>query len=209
VPYTENEPAQLTSFKTRSMVSTCHLLFGAKRSAATPIWEVMTGLNSLSATSKKASSSLISTRTLLSLIKVKLRSSALLRILMSGSRKQSRMVFRCRCTAFGSTATTLISVLRATYLMLLSRFDRNFPRMLTPSTRSPESASMSRIVSTASYRIEFPTFFDESVFVATCARISLICSLTWTSPRARTRRSCSSLHCRNGSVMPVTSCSGA
>lgn len=52
--------------------------------------------------------------------------------------------------------------------MLLSLFDKNFPRMFTPSTRRPESASMSRIVSTASYRMEFPTFLEESVFVATC-----------------------------------------
>lgn len=149
------------------MVSTCHRLFGANRSAAIPICDVITGLNSLSATSRKARSSLISTRTLLSLIKVKLRSRARLRILISGSRRQSRMVLRCRWTAFGSTATTLMRVFRATYRILLSRLDRNFPRILTPSTRSPESASMSRIVSTASYNIEFPTFLDESVFVAT------------------------------------------
>lgn len=150
------------------MVSTCHLLFGANRSAAIPIWDVITGLNSLSATSRKARSSRIKTRTLLSLIKVKLRSRALRRILISGSRRQSRMVLRCRWTAFGSTATTLMRVFKATYLILLSRLERNFPRMLTPSTRRPESASMSRIVRTASYRIEFPTFLDDSVLVATC-----------------------------------------
>jgi hypothetical protein len=159
---------ELTSFNTRSIVSTCHLLLGANRSAAIPIWEVITGLNSLSATSRKASNSRIKTRTLLSLIRVKLRSSALRRILISGSRRQSRIVLRCRWTAFGSTATTLMSVFKATYLMLLSRFDKNFPRMLTPSTRRPESASMSRMVSTASYRMEFPTFFEDSVLVATC-----------------------------------------
>ncbi len=157
----------LTNLKTRSMVSTCHRLFGANRSAAIPIWEVMTGLNSLSATSRNASSSRIKTRTLLSLMSVKLRSSALLRILMSGSRKQSKIVFRCRCTAFGSIETTLIKVFRATYLMLLSLLDKNFPRMFTPRTRSPESASISKIVRTASYKMEFPTFFDDSVFVAT------------------------------------------
>jgi hypothetical protein len=39
--------------------------------------------------------------------------------------------------------------------------------------------------------------------------MSLICSLTEASPRANTRRSCRILHCRNGSVIPVTSCSGA
>lgn len=39
--------------------------------------------------------------------------------------------------------------------------------------------------------------------------MSLICSLTDTSPRASTRSSCRILHCKKGSVMPVTSCSGA
>ena len=172
------------------MVSTCHRLFGANRSAATPIWLVMIGLNSLSATSKKASSSRMSTLTFPSLIKVKLRSSALLLILMSGSRKHSRMVFRCLWTAFGSTATTLINVFNATYRILLSLFVRNFPRILTPSTRRPESASMSKIVRTDSYRIELPTFFEESVFVATCANISLICSLVCASPLPSTRSNC-------------------
>jgi hypothetical protein len=44
----------------------------------------------------------------------------------------------------------LTSVFNATYLMLLSLFERNFPRMLTPNTLNAESASMSRIVRTAS-----------------------------------------------------------
>lgn len=35
-------------------------------------------------------------------------------------------------------------------------------------TRSPVSASISRTVRTVSYKIELPTFFDESVLVATC-----------------------------------------
>lgn len=35
-------------------------------------------------------------------------------------------------------------------------------------TRRPLSASISRTVSTVSYSIEFPTFFVESVLVATC-----------------------------------------
>ena len=93
--------------------------------------------------------------------------------------------------------------------MLLSLLLKNLPRMFTPSTRRPESASISRIVSTASYKIEFPTFFDDSVFVATCARMSLICSLVAGSPRPSTRKSCRILTCRKGSVMPETSCSGA
>lgn len=34
-------------------------------------------------------------------------------------------------------------------------------------TRRPVSASISRTVRTVSYKIELPTFFDESVLVAT------------------------------------------
>lgn len=34
-------------------------------------------------------------------------------------------------------------------------------------TRKPVSASISSTVSTVSYKMEFPTFFAESVFVAT------------------------------------------
>lgn len=41
--------------------------------------------------------------------------------------------------------------------------------MLIAMTRSPLSASISRTVITVSYRIELPTFLDESVFVATYA----------------------------------------
>ena len=41
------------------------------------------------------------------------------------------------------------------------------PRMLIAITRKPLSASISRIVRTVSYRIELPTFLEESVFVAT------------------------------------------
>lgn len=40
--------------------------------------------------------------------------------------------------------------------------------MLIAITRSPVSASISRTVRTVSYKIELPTFFDESVLVATC-----------------------------------------
>jgi len=39
--------------------------------------------------------------------------------------------------------------------------------------------------------------------------MSLICSLTDTSPRAKTRSKLRILTCKNGSVMPCTSCSGA
>ena len=51
--------------------------------------------------------------------------------------------------------------------ILLSRLDKNFPRMLIAITRKPVSASISSTVNTVSYRMEFPTFFVESVLVAT------------------------------------------
>lgn len=51
--------------------------------------------------------------------------------------------------------------------MLLSRLLRNFPRILIAMTRKPLSASISKTVMTVSYKIELPTFFVESVFVAT------------------------------------------
>ena len=56
--------------------------------------------------------------------------------------------------------------------------------MLIPSTRRPLSASIDMMVSTHSYRIEFPVFFVPSVFVATCAKMSFISSLasTWMRP---------------------------
>lgn len=52
--------------------------------------------------------------------------------------------------------------------MLLSRLVKNFPKILIAITRNPESASISSTVKTVSYRIELPTFLDESVLVATC-----------------------------------------
>lgn len=54
-----------------------------------------------------------------------------------------------------------------THRMLLSRLLRNLPRMLMAMTRRPLSASISRTVITVSYKMELPTFFVESVFVAT------------------------------------------
>src|ERR1700722_62090 len=53
------------------------------------------------------------------------------------------------------------------YRILLSRLLRNFPRILIAITRKPVSASISKMVKTVSYKIEFPTFFVESVLVAT------------------------------------------
>lgn len=98
--------------------------------------------------------------------------------------------------------------------------------MLIAITRKPLSASISRTVITVSYRMELPTFFVESVFVATwnrsqfqptCqqaqqgqtwARISFIVSLAFSSPLPSRRSSRRILTCRKGSVIPETSCSG-
>lgn len=92
--------------------------------------------------------------------------------------------------------------------MLLSRLPKNLPRMLIAMTRRPESASISRIVRTVSYNIEFPTFLVESVLVATCARISFMVSLARASPLPSRRSNRKTLTCKNGSVIPETSCSG-
>ena len=51
--------------------------------------------------------------------------------------------------------------------MLLSRLLKNLPNILIAMTRKPVSASISKTVRTVSYKIEFPTFFVESVLVAT------------------------------------------
>lgn len=53
------------------------------------------------------------------------------------------------------------------YLMLLSLLLKNFPRMLMAKTRRALSEGVSMMVKTVSYRIELPTFFDDSVLVAT------------------------------------------
>ena len=165
-------------------------------------------------------------RTLDSLISAYDNSSARRRMEISLSRKQSRMILRCRCTALVSIDTTLLSVFRATYLgnmtighwvwctiaasylILLSLLLKNFPRMLIAMTRRPPSASISRTVKTVSYKIELPTFLVESVLVATWARMSFIVSLAWGSPFPRIRRRRRILTWRKGSVIPETSCSG-
>ena len=107
-----------TNFKTLKKVSMCHRLLGAKRSAAKLICVVMPSLNSLSATSKNARSSRIRTRTFCSLINAYESSRARRRIDISPSLRQSKMMFRCRKTAFVSIDTTLLRVFSATYLSL-------------------------------------------------------------------------------------------
>jgi hypothetical protein len=52
-------------------------------------------------------------------------------------------------------------------LMLLSRLDKNFPKILIARTRRPPFSSMLIIVWTQSYRIAFPAFLFDSVFDAT------------------------------------------
>ena len=57
-------------------------------------------------------------------------------------------------------------------LILLSRFDKNLPKILIARTRKPLVASMPIIVWTHSYRMAFPAFLFESVFVATWININ-------------------------------------
>lgn len=61
--------------------------------------------------------------------------------------------------------------------IFLSGLSRNRPSMLMASTRRPLSLCMSIIVSTVSYSMALPTFFDDSVFVATCACCVYSCAL--------------------------------
>ena len=93
--------------------------------------------------------------------------------------------------------------------MFLSVDSRNRPRILMASTRSPDSDLIPEvqkfenvalvvkflpiIVSTVSYKIAFPTFFEVSVFVATCAKISFISSEQLPSLEPRILKSLRSL----------------
>lgn len=56
---------------------------------------------------------------------------------------------------------------KSEYRMFLSGLRRKRPRMLIASTRNPLSALIFMIVRAHSYRIAFPTFLADSVFVAT------------------------------------------
>lgn len=58
--------------------------------------------------------------------------------------------------------------------MLLSRLDKNRPKILIANTRKPLVASMPIIVSTHSYKIAFPAFLFDSVFVETWKRNSCV-----------------------------------
>jgi hypothetical protein len=57
---------------------------------------------------------------------------------------------------------------REANLTFLSLLDRNRPRMLIARTRRPLSHWISIMVNTVSYKMECPTFFPDSVLVATC-----------------------------------------
>lgn len=61
----------------------------------------------------------------------------------------------------------LKSQMNKNYLKLLSRPDKNLPKILTASTRNPPLSSMVKIVPTHSYRIALPAFLFDSVLVAT------------------------------------------
>lgn len=102
--------------RTLSNVSKCHFLSGAKRSAASTIFDEHTALNSGSDRSRNMSNSLIITLILLPLTRAKLNSIARRRIDTSGSFKHSRIVERCLCTALVSKNTVFSNVFNATYL---------------------------------------------------------------------------------------------
>lgn len=145
---------------------------------------------------------------------------------MSSSFKQSKMVDRWRCTALWSTCTVRSNVFNATYLweaiqhsstmtnnahlMFLSLLTRKRPRILMAKTLSPLSLLISIIVITVSYRMAWPTFFPDSVLVATYsiamgnshgntrhtwAKISFICSLQSLSPLPSIRSNLSICTC--------------
>lgn len=67
---------------------------------------------------------------------------------------------------------------------------------------------ISIIDKTVSYKIVLPTFLLVSVFVATCAKISFIASDASESlcPKILNKRKI--FTCKNGSLTPLTSCSG-
>ena len=123
------------------------------------------------------------------------------------------MTLRWRCTDVGSSATTPLSVSNATYFMLGSREPRNLPRMLTPSTRSPDSDSTAMMVATASYSTALPALraaAPPSVLTdVTCASTLPMASEASALPRPICRSSARMRACRNGSVTPPTSYSGA
>ncbi|RUS19105.1 hypothetical protein BC937DRAFT_87989 [Endogone sp. FLAS-F59071] len=80
--------------------------------------------------------------------------------------------------------------------------------IFTASTLNPDSLGTSMMVSTVSYKIEFPTFLLLSVLVATCASTSFIASVASGSSLPKIPSNLKILTWRNGSVTPVTSCSG-
>ena len=79
--------------------------------------------------------------------------------------------------------------------MLLSRLLKNLPRILIAITRKPLSASISSTVMTVSYRMEFPTFLDESVFVATCMGIERLVKIHGATSTRRTHLCKNVVHC--------------
>mmetsp|Transcript_23407 Transcript_23407/g.32554 ORF Transcript_23407/g.32554 Transcript_23407/m.32554 type:complete len:227 (-) Transcript_23407:282-962(-) len=77
--------------------------------------------------------------------------------------------------------------------------------MLIASCLRPSSASITMIVCTHSYKMAFPGFFEGSVLMEICARISVISSLAFELPVPKMRSSPMILHWRKGSVIPTTS----
>lgn len=81
--------------------------------------------------------------------------------------------------------------------------------MLTPRTLRPYEDSIPMIVLTHSYRIEFPVFLFDSVFVAIWAKMSFISSEASGFFSPRNLSAYRILTCKNGSLIPAMSYSGA
>ncbi len=137
------------------------------------------------------------------------RSRAFLRIESSVSLTHSRITVRCRLSAWGSSESVVCMRERLTYLMLLSLYPKNLPKMFTAKTRSPLLPRTLMIVRTHSYRMAFPAPLPPSTLVATWARMSLIESPTLGSPSLSRRSKCKIFTCRYGSETPPTSYSAA
>mmetsp|Transcript_7826 Transcript_7826/g.19248 ORF Transcript_7826/g.19248 Transcript_7826/m.19248 type:complete len:296 (-) Transcript_7826:519-1406(-) len=187
-----------------AIVSTCHCGDVACDSTSKQIFSTSLGLNDTSLSSMNCRSTSMKTSMLPSFTRAHARSSARLRIEMSASCTHCTMTFLCLFTAFGSIATTLIRVSRATYFMLLSLWPKNFPRMFTASTLSPPVLSISMMVRAHSYSTAQPAFLDPSVFEATCASTSLIRSDISGDFLPSSRSRCRIWTCRKGSGTPLT-----
>jgi len=98
------------------------------------------------------------------------KSKARWRIEISTSFKQSKIIFLWRCKVevlANPVSATVVRVIKATYLILLSLLAKKRPRILIAKTLNEFSLSIWIIVKTASYNTALPVFFVPSVLVTT------------------------------------------